>query len=356
MNEHFHGTFAADDVNVLLTPHSLSRLTPEAMSALGGVRKEIGQELSHGAVFNAAFMRLYQEALDRNKERVALDAVRIARALAKEHGKEFAVLSLMRAGTVAGVLVQRALKLLGCQTQHYATNVVQGLRCNEALDYIRTRHADDKVVFLDGWTGKGSVAGQLKEFVSAYNASRAAHVSPRLVVLSDPGGVSNLAAGGDEYLLPHALLRVTASGLFSGAIVDADAQKLGAFDACIFYDNLHDDDVTTEHIAEITAMMPQHLDAPPASWTDADRARLRAVGLQFIEDSRRVYGQKTRVRPGLCEAARALVKCYPTMVLRLRDASDPDVAGLIALAESKGYEIAVDAGMPYRAAVMVQKE
>lgn len=355
MNLHFHGSYLADDVTVLLQPYAFTSLAQTDISGLGSVGMEMAQEAAHQRLFDGSYMRLFEDSLQRNCDRVALDAVRIARALHQRHGHDIAIVSLMRAGTVAGVLLQRALRLMGCRSTHYTTNVVQGLRCAEALDVILSRHSDGKVVFVDGWTGKGSVAGQLKKFIAGFNQQRGTKVSAELTVFSDPGGVAALSAGGDEYMQPHALLRVTGSGLFSGAIADADPDAVPFLDACVHYDNLKKFDVTQYHLGQITAAAARLLNASAATWTDQNRQPLREIGLRFVEESRSRYGADTRVRPGLCEAARALVKYNPKMVLRLRNAADPDVPALIALAERKGHAIHVDSNLPYRAAVMVLK-
>jgi hypothetical protein len=59
-----------------------------------------------------------------------------------------------------------------------------------ALD-IEERHGTSGIVFVDGWTGKGAITGEL---VRALKDRPGYPEQPRLVVLADPCGCSWLAA------------------------------------------------------------------------------------------------------------------------------------------------------------------
>ena len=67
---------------------------------------------------------------------------------------------------------------------------------------MRAAHPGRPLVFVDGWTGKGSIAQTLAR-------SLPADVPVRLAVLSDPAGVADFAATHDDLLLPHAALNAT---------------------------------------------------------------------------------------------------------------------------------------------------
>ncbi len=73
-------------------------------------------------------------------------------------------------------------------------------------------HGTDGIVFVDGWTGKGAITGELSRTLK----DRPGYPEqPRLVVLADPCGCAWLAASDDDWLILFGIMGAPVSGLIS---------------------------------------------------------------------------------------------------------------------------------------------
>ena len=97
-----------------------------------------------------------------------------------ERGPDVVLVSLARAGTPVGVLMRRwAAARHGLDLPHYAVSIVRGRGIDAvALRYLAAHHDPARVVFVDGWTGKGAITREL----AAALARATPRFSPR------PGG------------------------------------------------------------------------------------------------------------------------------------------------------------------------
>ncbi|NJL73589.1 MAG: hypothetical protein HC888_19740 [Candidatus Competibacteraceae bacterium] len=116
-------------------------------------------------------LALYRQAMNANKVRFTRDIAALANAAYKLHRQsaEVTIVSLARAGTPVGVLLNRALKVRGVTSYHYSISIVRdksiGLDLN-ALKWICQNHDPESILFVDGWTGKG---GSYKTISRFYN-------------------------------------------------------------------------------------------------------------------------------------------------------------------------------------------
>src|SRR5690606_17580156 len=116
--------------------------------------------------------------------RLAQDIVCLARHLAERPSGCLVLVSLARAGTPIGVLLKRTLARLGRTSIHYSISIIRDRGIDTvALDYILRRHSAGDVVFIDGWTGKGAIAGELHAAVRAYNTARQVNLDDKLHVV-----------------------------------------------------------------------------------------------------------------------------------------------------------------------------
>ena len=102
---------------------------------------------------------------------------------------------------------------------------------------------------------------------------------------------------------------------------------------------------------------PQLGREPPAVWTQADRSAARAQAGAAVEAVARRFGvaDLNRVKPGIAEATRVLLRRVPHCVL-VRSPDDPDVRALLHLA--RGSDVPVEAApeiAPYRAVTVIRK-
>lgn len=79
------------------------------------------------------------------------------------------------------------------------------------MDFILSRHRPEDVCFVDGWTGKGAIAGQLTEAMADYPG-----VDPTLAVISDPAGITTLCGSHEDFLIASSCLNSVVSGLSAG--------------------------------------------------------------------------------------------------------------------------------------------
>ncbi|MDR0804539.1 MAG: hypothetical protein LBN42_01975, partial [Oscillospiraceae bacterium] len=76
---------------------------------------------------------------------------------------ECVLVSLARAGTPLGVLVRRYARYrYGADLPHYTISIIRGRGIDRnAVRDIISAHPDKRLIFFDGWTGKGAIANTL---------------------------------------------------------------------------------------------------------------------------------------------------------------------------------------------------
>lgn len=343
----FHGSYNEQDVTLLLEPVPASKTAGTEFAA------KVAAEFVPDENYEAWFWM----AVDEVAERLARDVATVATALHRSTTKPITLVTLVRAGTPTGVLLQRALRRLGHQSVHYSISSVRGRGIDEAaLDYIVERHAQESIVFVDGWTGKGFIAAELTESIASYNASRGTALVPSLVVLADLAGVSSLSSSGDDYLIPFSMLLGTICGLIGGSFASDQA---GQFDRVLYFDTLADRDISMRFIERMDAPVNRALRAVPQqlNWSGSQREALRRISEGFVAECISRYGLdgSNSVKPGICECYRALLTRPVPMQLLVRDpvADALELRSLYTLAAGKDVEVVHDPAMPYRAAILL---
>lgn len=302
----------------------------------------------------AEYVRHFLGAVERNANLVAADVAAVAHQLNDSHEGEIVLVSLVCAGTPAAVLIHRALKMLGRKTSHYAISSVRGRGLDfNALNFILERHRASEVVFVDGWTGKGFIAGELKESVELYNKQHEQSLSPALTVLADLGGVAGTTGSFADYLIPSAMLRATLNGLTGPSMVNP--RGAGHFDACLYFDMLENQDWSRRFVEMMMPAIGSALCLPTRpNNVSASEIRLRSQAL--VTDLVKSHGlsSHTWVKPGVCEATRALLTREVAMTLIVRDLQDPDVQHLLLLASRKICNVETDRNHAYGASVLLR--
>jgi hypothetical protein len=338
-NQPFSGSYAPADCTFLLKPVTLAPVdvaTKEELIQSG--RRHYSEMLSAETPPGPEYLRLYDDALARNGARLAQDVVNLAGALTERaagRGK-IVIASLARAGTPVGILLRRALARLGIAATHYSLSIIRDRGIDrEALRFIAGRHDPRDVVFVDGWTGKGTITRELQ----ASLAGRPFGFTPFLAVVADPAGCADLAASGEDYLIPSGLLNAIVSGLVSRSVLNDALVGPGNFHACVHYPHLARHDRSRDFIVKIDALMSalQPCPIPLTPKQKAARAAAcEAMVAGLMHDLR--LKDRNRIKPGVAEATRAVLRRLPDRLL-LRDASDPDVAHLVHLAREKQVPI-----------------
>jgi hypothetical protein len=356
----FSGSYDPGDVTFLLKVVALGITGVAEKEALiqSGSRhysEMIGPE--HDA--SPAYLAAFDDALAANGDRLARDVLSLAALIdaSRPEGPLWLV-SLARAGTPVGALLGRCLRArFARDARHVSVSIIAGRGVDaRALDHLRgpLGALDDAVVFVDGWTGKGVIAGELARAVADYNGSRGASLDPTLHVVADLCGVTPAAATTDDYVIPSCLLGATVSGLVSRSILNADVVGDGDFHACRFYDELRPDDRSRAFLDDLAARVARVAvpSPPPPRDLAAERARATAA----LDACRSAYGVSSAsfVKPGIGEATRVLLRRVPRRLV-VRDRGDPQVRATVTLAAEKRVPVDEDPALPWAALALIEE-
>lgn len=223
------------------------------------------------------------------------------------------------------------------------------------MRHVLSGRPADGVIFVDGWTGKGAIANELDRSWRTISGK-----APLLAVIADPCGRADLCASREDWLIPSGILGGNVSGLISRSILRSDLIGEGDFHGCLLLEHLADLDLSVDfvdrvdaHLHELGASGPTHADAGPDAavrFRDAAEDTVRAIASR--------YGVRNlnRIKPGIAEATRAVLRRRPERVLLRSAAGDPDLAALIHLCERDEVPMVTDAVLtgPYRAVTVIR--
>lgn len=352
----FSGSYDPIDVTLLLRTLDIEPTPVDVKeSDIQSGRRHYAQMVSYEPEPEPAYLGIYEAAMTRNLERMARDTLALAAALRRSIGETVTLVSLVRAGCPIGVLLRRALARAGVDVVHYGVSIVRGIGIDRmAMAHILSERPASSIAFIDGWTGKGAIAGQLAASLTG-DLSR---VVPRLAVLADPAGCAQLAASRDDWLIPSGIMGAVVSGLVSRTVVDEAAMRGEAMHGCRLWNHLREHDRSRDYVDTIDAMMVSlgnlTPDVAPASAavTAAARSRRAVDGIL----ARSGVDDVNRVKPGIAEATRAVLRRVPEHVF-VRDIGDGDVAALVHLAEAASVPVIEDRELcgPYRAVTVIRK-
>ena len=375
----FSGSYHGDDVRFLLKRLELASFVdvPDKERLIQSGQRHYSEMLSRESLPSPRYLDVFGQACTANLERMARDCVTLAGLIARRRAGPVTLVSLARAGTPVGVVLKRLLGgVFGREVAHYSLSIIRDRGIDQvALEYILAQgHAPESIVFIDGWTGKGVIAGELHASMAVFNARHGCAIDSGLYVLSDLAGVAARAAGHDDYLIPSSILNATVSGLVSRSILN-DEIGPDDFHGCVYYAEFEPQDqsrVFADRLVELAqqwAEGPAAIDAvigpaiEPASATtalaeaatEAARATAAQVSRDYMETAMRVHAIADRnlIKPGLGEATRVLLRRSPDRLI-VRDAASADVAHLLVLAREKDVPVQLDPELPYQAVSIIR--
>jgi orotate phosphoribosyltransferase-like protein len=352
------GSYAPEDVQWLLKDLSSAQLEAppaEREAAIQSGRASYAESLPQEFEPSPEYGALFQAALDSSAARIAHAVGMVTEQVLKLRDDAPVLVSLARAGTPVGILMKRwARDVHGLDLPHYAVSIVRGLGIDQAaLGYLAARHDPGRVMFVDGWTGKGAIARELADAVGLFEKTDGAAFRPDLAVLADPGHCVRIFGTREDYLIPSACLNSTVSGLVSRTVFNKELIRPGDFHGAKFYSQLAGSDVSNEFLDAVTAQFPAartdvlaaaagfptHLGAlPGADWS----------GWAAVEEISRSFGihNVNLVKPGVGETTRVLLRRVPWKVLVRPDAAG-EIAHVLHLAAQRGVPVLEVPGLPY---------
>lgn len=349
----FSGSYPPQDVHFLLQPVDIEMTPVDRKEQLiqSGAR-HYSEMLSQEPEPTEWHLNLFARALDQGAARLANEVAMLAQALiARFPQTPIVLVSLVRAGVPLGVMLQQALREQGKASSHYGISIIRDRGIDTtALSWIEARHGTEGIVFVDGWTGKGAITGEL---VRSLKARPGYPAQPRLVVLADPCGRAWLSASNDDWLIPFGIMGAPVSGMISRSIWRSEG--LHGCVICHHLDRFECSRQLVDTVAEHRRRLGHvtHIEDDPAR-----NARLQQQSEATIAQLAAQYQITSinRIKPGIAEATRAVLRRVPDHVL-VRAKEDPDVALLVHLAGEKGITITAvgDAIGPYRAVTIIKK-
>ena len=368
----FSGSYLPPEVTLLLdivSADSVNDISPTQKEALiQSGQRHYSDMLTLEKPPSATHEALYNQALAAGKQRMANDVTSLAFSLHQlfhafvSASQPLILVSLVRAGLPIGVLLQKALSDASASyalaSQHYGVSIIRDRGLDPvALQYILQQHPHSPIVFVDGWTGKGAIYGELQRSLAQITDKRqqaqlfhqGEGVIP-LVTLADPAGVAWLSASDDDWLMPASLLNSTVSGLISRTLYREPSDGLHQ---AVYYDKLQPWDRSGEFIQTIDALRQQTPLPTPLTGKLLPTFTTQSV----IEDlaARFAISNRNRIKPTIAEATRAILRRDPECVLVNERADGQDTALLRHLCEEKNIQVIADASIaPYQAVTIIK--
>lgn len=355
------GTYADNDIQFLLKPLTENEVQQlykapadkEALIQQGVLH--YSQMLSRENKPDERYLSIFHTALERYGERMGQDIAQLSVDLAERVSGPVTLLSLVRAGVPIGVLLHRALGLLGRQSSHYGISIIRdkGIDLN-AMNHVLQHHDAQGVVFVDGWTGKGAISDELESSMATHAELG---IEPRMVTLADPAGRAWLSASSEDWLIPSGILGSTVSGLISRSVLQETHKHSNEFHATAQLHELAPYDLSREFVdtihQHVVAALPHtHKRSQPPSNDKNTAARASAVIRQIADEFS--IDNMNRIKPGIAEATRAVLRRLPERVL-VSSVQDDDLAALVHLAKQGGVSIEERGAqlLPYRAITII---
>jgi len=368
----FSGSYLPSEVTLLLdivSADSVNDISPTQKEALiQSGQRHYSDMLTLEKPPSATHEALYNQALMAGKQRMANDVTSLAFSLHQlfhacvSASQPLILVSLVRAGLPIGVLLQKALSDASASyalaSQHYGVSIIRDRGLDPvALQYILQQHPHSPIVFVDGWTGKGAIYGELQRSLAQITDERqqaqlfhqGEGVIP-LVTLADPAGVAWLSASDDDWLMPASLLNSTVSGLISRTLYREPSDGLHQ---AVYYDKLQPWDRSGEFIQTIDALRQQTSLPTPLTGKLLPTFATQSV----IDDlaARFAISNRNRIKPTIAEATRAILRRDPEYVLVNEMADGQDTALLRHLCEEKNIQVIADASIaPYQAVTIIK--
>ncbi|MCQ1957032.1 phosphoribosyltransferase [Arthrobacter sp. zg-Y826] len=349
------GSYAPEDVTWLLKDLRDAQLeapTAEREAAIQSGGANYAESLPMEYLPSAQYQDLYEEALRRSAPRVASAVGTVTELALAARNREPVLVSLARAGTPIGILMRRwAQRMHGLDLPHYTMSIVRGVGMDEtALRYLARTYSPERVLFVDGWTGKGAITRELTAALDKFEATDGVRFSSELAVLADPGHSVELFGTREDYLIPSACLNSTVSGLVSRTVFNKDLIAPDDFHGAKFYAHLAGADVSRDFLAAIERHFDDvrpEAEAAAASLAAADRTPTW-VGWQAVERLSEEYGihNVNLVKPGVGETTRVLLRRVPWKVL-VHPGALEDVAHVLLLAEQRGVPVEEVPDLPF---------
>lgn len=284
---------------------------------------------------NEVFLTMLEDEADKLADYIGI----ISDEAYKQKGNELVLVSLARAGSPVGVLMKHYLKFKYQKDfPHYSISIIRGKGIDEnALSYILKNHPNADILFVDGWTGKGSITFELKKSIKAYNEKYGTNIDDQLAVIADPAKKSGIYGTREDICIPIACLNSTVSGLVSRTIHNEGYIGEKDFHGAKFYKHLKREDYSNLFIKKITDCFKKDhsivvCEKPDEDYVENVIQTMKGNGL-LPDDA-----DSTRLKMSIGETSRAMIRRIPKCVY-VKNKENPDLRFILYMANKKGVPI-----------------
>lgn len=294
-----------------------------------------------------AYMEAYQEALANYSKPTALAVGRLSDKIIEQKGRNVVLVSLARAGTPVGILVKHYIKKkYHVEVPHYSISIIRGRGIDRnAMEYLLKKYQAERLLFLDGWIGKGAILQELKKEIAHYEG-----VSDEIAVVADPANVTELCGTHEDILIPSSCLNSTVSGLISRTFLRGDIIGEKDFHGAVYYEALSKEDRSYEFIHSIEEQF--QFENKPEEQRAEGRGleEVKKIAFQYqIEDI-------NLVKPGIGETTRVLLRRIPWKILiDEKFINDQSLNHILRLAEEKHVPVEAYPLKHYKCCGIIQR-
>lgn len=278
--------------------------------------------------------QLFQELVQDEKKDLAKYIAIVSQGIMELYRRPILV-SLARAGTPIGVLIKRYIKFkYNIDLPHYSISIIREKGIDEnAIKYILKKEDSENLVFIDGWTGKGSITRELEKSITQYNQKYKTHISSDLVVLADPAKKSLLSGTKKDICIPNACLNSTVSGLVSRTIENCNYINETDFHGAKVFSYLKDSDYTNYFIDEIEKEFSKERRNITLG---TDKNYVSKVLKQIMTEYK--ITDQNKIKLSIGETSRALIRRIPKLIL-VKDKTNSNLKFILEMAKEKDIEV-----------------
>ena len=351
-------TYAPEEVSWLLTDLSGAELEMPVAQRDERIRAGVHYAESLPVEYrpSAEYLALVQALLGQSARRVAYLVGVVTETVLAARGVDVVLVSLARAGTPVGILMRRwGQQIHQLTAPHYTMSIVRGRGVDMvALRYLARHHDPARVIFVDGWTGKGTITRELRRAL-AHAATDGLLFPAQLAVLADPGCCAHIYGTRRDTLIPSACLNSTISGLVSRTVLHPTLLGPHDFHGAKFYPQLAQADLSNHYLDAISARFGEVADlaargarrraASPRPPKHTGWAAARRIGSTHCVDDMNF------VKPGVGETTRALLRRVPWKVLI--DRTSPPLPHIRLLATQRRAHLLDVGDLPFSCVTLI---
>ncbi|PAQ14249.1 hypothetical protein CD798_11490 [Bacillaceae bacterium SAOS 7] len=340
------GSYSSEDVIFLLKDLSAISLEKSTVERELAIQKGVHYSEMLPVEYKPSeeYVQLFYASLHTYKQKVATAVGTVSELIVEKKGKDIVLVSLARAGTPIGILIKRYIKrTYGLDAPHYSVSIIRGRGIDEqAILHIVREHRDKRLVFIDGWTGKGAISRELTKSTHLFYEKYGIKLDDELTVLADPGYCSSLFGTREDFLIPSACLNSTVSGLVSRTVLNDQFIDEMDFHGAKVYSELMEEDVSNYYIDAITAEF-MHI-SDEVERTKKELKQINTIptwqGLRNIETIQQTFdiNDINLIKPGVGETTRVLLRRVPWRIL-VKDLTDRRLKHIFLLAEERGVPV-----------------